>query len=132
MSSSYVKYRGHGFWSFDPYLEHLLSLLADAARHVTDQEWLIGAREHWLNQASGNFAGWIHPMLDEYVTNEESRNILKSLLSTLTSNPGLTTEVRKTAQLLQSLVEGHLATDESSPLDYMVHGPQPYRWRDRA
>ena len=30
MGSSFVEYNGHGFWSWDGYLEHLSFLLAEA------------------------------------------------------------------------------------------------------
>ncbi len=129
MSSSYVRYRGYGFWSFDPYLEHLLVLLAKAVQKIPNQEWSTKARDHWLTQASGNFAGWIDPMFDEYIRDEEHRFVLISALDTLIPQRDLTIEVRKTAELLRSLIEGRMSTDESSPLDYMVRGPQPYNWR---
>lgn len=71
MSSSFVKYRERGFWSWDGYLEHLLALLADEVGPSPEQEWLTDLRDHWRSQASGAFGGWIHPKLDEYVTSEE-------------------------------------------------------------
>ncbi len=125
MSSSYVEYRGHGFWSFDPYLEHLLALLAEAGQKIPNQAWLAEACSHWRAQSSGSFAGWIHPMLDEYVTSDERRSILGSILETAISGSGVTTEVKKTAELLRLLIEEQLETDQTSPLDYMVQGPKP-------
>ena len=64
MSTSFVEYRGRGFWSLDDYLEHVLSLLADRIETSPDEKCLADLGEHWRAQSSGNFRGWIHPHLD--------------------------------------------------------------------
>jgi hypothetical protein len=80
MSSSFVEYRGRGFWSWDGYLEHVLTLLADSIGSVPTQEWLADLRDHWRTQSSGAFSGWIHPNLDEFVTSDERREAVLALL----------------------------------------------------
>jgi hypothetical protein len=104
MSTSFVEYRGRGFWSFDGYLEHALALL------------------------SGAFKGWIHPDFDEYLTHEERRERVLSLLREVLSNTQRAREARETLDLMEALLRGHLNTDASSAPDYMVSGPQPYKW----
>ena len=76
MSSSFVEYRGRGFWSWDGYLEHVLALLADRIGSSPKQEWLVQLRDHWSTQSSGAFSGWIHPKLDEFA--EIQRQIIKA------------------------------------------------------
>lgn len=92
-------------------------------------DWLAHARHHWREQSSRVFSGWIHPNLDEYLTSDERRQILLTLLGILSSRRDITREVEETAELLRKLLTGDLKTDESSPLDYMVTGAHPYKWR---
>jgi hypothetical protein len=129
MSTSFVEYRGRGFWSWDGYLEHVLALLADRIGN-SHQEWLEHLRDHWRAQSSGAFQGWIHPKLDEFVTNDERRETVLALLEDIASQPSLTREAQETARLLEGLLRGQVNTDASSPLDYMVSGPHPYKWSE--
>lgn len=46
MGTSFVAYRGRGFWSWDGYLEHLLALLASEIGPSPNEEWLAPARDH--------------------------------------------------------------------------------------
>lgn len=131
MGSSFVEYRGHGFWSYDAYLEHLLALLAEAVGTSPAEDWLAHARDHWLKMSSGIFSGWIHPNLDEYLTSDEHCQIFLKVLGTIQSREDITREVKETSELLRKLLAGNLETDESSPLDYMVTGIHPYQWRIR-
>lgn len=128
MSTSFVEYRGRGFWSFDGYLEHVLALLADQIGDSPKDKWLADLRDHWLTQSSGAFTGWIHSNLDEYLTHEERRQQVLSIVRTVLSNTQLTREARETLKLIEALLSGHLNTDASSSLDYMVSGSHPYKW----
>lgn len=120
MYSSFVGYGGRGFWSYDGYLEPLLALLADEIGPSPGQAWLDELREHWRSQASGGFSAWIHLKLDEYVTDEERRATVITLIEGATSRTGVPREIRETGMLLESLLKGEITTDESSPLDYMI------------
>jgi hypothetical protein len=124
MSTSFVKYHGRGFWSWDGYLEPLLALLADEIGPSPGQAWLDELRDHWCSQASGVFSAWIHPNLDEYVTSEERLKTVIALIKAVTSNRDVPREVKETGLLMESLLKGEIATDESSPLDYMVSSQQ--------
>jgi hypothetical protein len=128
MSTSFVEYHGRGFWSWDGYLEHVLALLAHRIGNSPQHEWLAELRDHWRTQASGAFHGWIHPQLDEFVTTDERRETVLALLDDIASETDLTQEAKETSSLLASLLRGRIETDESSPLDYMVSGSQPYEW----
>jgi hypothetical protein len=128
MSTSFVEYRGRGFWSWDGYLEHLLRLLADLIGSSGEQGWLADVRDHWRAQSSGAFRGWIHPNLDAFITDDERRDKVLALVGDIVSQSDLPREVRETAKLLNVLLREELATDASSPLDYMVTGPHPYKW----
>lgn len=128
MSTSFVEYQGYGFWSWDGYLEHVLALLADAIGSSTSQEWLRELRDHWRLHSSGVFLGFIHPGLDEFLTNDERRDTVLGLVREISESAGLTREARETAGFLESLLLGKLKTDASSPLDYMVRGDFPYQW----
>jgi hypothetical protein len=76
----------------------------------------------------GAFSGWIHPKLDEFITSDERREAVLALLKGITSQPDLTPEAEQTARLLEALLWGQINTDASSPLDYMISGPHPYKW----
>lgn len=128
MSTSFVEYRGRGFWSWDGYLEHVLALLADRIGSSPNQEWLEELRDHWRAQSSGAFRGWIHPKLDDFVTSDERREKVLALLESITSQHGFTREAEQTVRLLEALLLGQLKTEASSPLEYMVSGPHPYKW----
>jgi hypothetical protein len=128
MSTSFVEYRGRGFWSWDGYLEHVLALLADRIGSSPQQGWQAELRDYWRTQSSGSFRGWINPKLDEFVTSEERCEALLALLGGIISQPGLTPEAQQTARFMDALLRGQLNTDASSPLDYMVSGSQPYEW----
>jgi hypothetical protein len=128
MGTSFVKYQGRGFWSWDGYLEHVLALLADQIGDSTDQTWLVELRDHWRSQSSGIFGGWIHPQLDEFLTDDKRREVVLGMLNRIILTPGLSREARETAQLFEALLRGQLHTDASSKLDYMVSGSHPYEW----
>jgi hypothetical protein len=128
MSTSFVEYRGRGFWSWDGYLEHVLALLVNRIGESPNQKWLEDLRDHWHTQSSGAFRGWIHPKLDEFITSNERRETVLALLESISSQPSLPEEAKQTARLFEKLLRGQMNTDSSSPLDYMVNGPHPYNW----
>lgn len=128
MGTSFVEYRGHGFWSWDGYLEHTLFLLAEAIGESPQELWLNELRDHWREQASGIFTGWIHPNLDDYLTSEDRRNVILTLIEDVRSSADVTPEVTATAEFLRRLLLGEITTDAASPLDYMVSGEHPYEW----
>ena len=129
MGSSFVAYRGQGFWSWDGYLEHLLALLASEIGPSPNEAWLARARDHWLEQSSGNYSAMIDPELDELAGDDPHRVVVLAILDAVCSRHDATHEVIDTGALLGRLLRGDLATTESSPLDYIVSGPLPYQRR---
>ena len=128
MGSSFVEYRGKGFWSRDLYLEHFLACLADVAEASSPEDWLRDAATNWREQSSAGLIGWIHPQFDEYAADEDRRLTVLGLVTQIAQRPGATPELGQTCELAQRLLRGELATDASSPLDYMVRGKAPYPW----
>ena len=119
MSSSFVSYRGKGFWSWDGHLEHVLALLSEKIPTESAAPWLAEVRQHWQEQSSGGFMGWVHPKLDEFAPTEERRKIILQIVEAA-DVADVTPEARATLKLIASLLRGELNTDASSPLDYMV------------
>ena len=128
MGTSFVEYRGRGFWSWDGYLEHVLFLLVEAIGPSPEEPWLNEVRDHWREQSSGAFSAWIHPNLDEYVSSEDRRNVILRLIDDVRSCRDVTPEAAETAEFLRRLILGEITTDAASPLDYMVSGEHPYEW----
>lgn len=128
MGTSFVEYKGRGFWSWDGYLEHVLFLLAEAIGPSPQESWLNEVRDHWHEQASGVFSAWINPDLDEYVSTEDRRNVILELIDAVQSRPDVTPEAGATAEFLKHLILEEITTDAASPLDYMVSGEHPYEW----
>lgn len=128
MATSFVEYRGHGFWSWDGYLEHVLALVAAKLRESPGNDWKAQLRDHWKLQSSGVFSAFMHPQLDNFLTTDERRDELIRMLDEITSEPDLRREARETIRLLKSLLLGEITTDASSSLEYMVTGQFPYDW----
>jgi hypothetical protein len=106
----------------------MLYLLAEAIGPSPQEAWLNEARDHWREQASGTFSSWIHPNLDEYLSNDDRRNLILKLIDDVHSRSDLTPEAAETVEFLRRLILGEITTDEASPLDYMVNGEHPYEW----
>ena len=96
MSTSYVEFREKGFWSWDRYLEDALRAIAQAPVPGADPAWLSEARQHWLRQASGVFAGWIHPQLDEFLPTEDRQQVFLQLADVASQRDDLTPEAAAT------------------------------------
>jgi hypothetical protein len=74
MGSSFIDYRGHGFWTHDAKIEVWLHLLCAEINDADDvPDWLLHAREHWHSQATVGFIGCVSPSLDQHLGNDERR-----------------------------------------------------------
>jgi len=104
MSTSFIEYRGHGFWSWDGYLEHALALLAQSIGNSPEEDWLVSLGDRRREQSSGGFRGSINPRFDELVTNDERQKRVVSLLDGILVRPGLTCEAPNTAKFLHALM----------------------------
>jgi len=125
MSSSFVGYKGKGFWSHDPYLVEALSLCVRVLGTRPAEPWLADLRTHWQAQASGAFAGWVHPDLDDFLTDHRRTWLVLDAVLESQVQPTGSPEARATLELLAQLLRGECTTDESSPLQYMIGGGHP-------
>jgi hypothetical protein len=120
MSTSFIEYRGHGFWSFDAYTERLIEEVANLVLQSAHAAWEMELAAHWKNQASGSFRAWMHLNLDEFLNDERRRDLLVGRVLTAKENHPSGDPVHETAVLLLKLLNGEIKWDASSPLDYMV------------
>ena len=127
MGSSFIEYRGYGFWSADAFIERLARETAAAIEKQTNNEaWQADLAAHWRAQASGNFNGWIHLDLDEFLTGEERRAQIRDVVQSVTKEYAEEDPIYRTGLLLVRLLDGELQTNATSPLGYMV-GTHPSR-----
>lgn len=74
VSTSYVDFRGHGFWTSDGKLEIWLHLLTLAiSRRPVRPEWLDEVRQAWHEQATVGFPGCVSPGLDHWIGDQADR-----------------------------------------------------------
>lgn len=121
MGSSFTEFKGYGFWSRDYFLEEWLrELAAECRKHVPLQPWLTAACGHWELQATGVFNGWVHANLDEFLTDAERVSLIISISERVKDRFPPSCHLNRTGDLFVRLLKGHLNTDASSPLGYMV------------
>jgi len=126
MGSSFIEYRGYGFWSHDPFIERFAAETAGVIEsQVEKQEWEIDLSAHWILQASGVFGGCIHLKLDDFLVSEERRRKLRQIAQSVTEQHAPDDPIHQTGILLLRLLDGQLKTDSSSPLGYMVGRNKP-------
>jgi hypothetical protein len=128
MSTSFVEYRGFGFWSWDPYIERVAGAVADTILSKEEREdWLTELAEHWKLQSSGIFMGWVHLKLDDFLIDEARRIELREFVRLVTEKEIVDSPLHKTGVFLLSLLDGKIAWTAASPLDYMVGYNSAYR-----
>ncbi|MGA9669310.1 MAG: hypothetical protein WBQ94_08885, partial [Terracidiphilus sp.] len=120
MSSSFIRYRGYGFWSDDRFAESLADevALSISARHE-GESWLAELGAHWKLQASGPFRGWMDLLLDDFLTTDERRKELCRIVREVANQHAIEDPIHETGALLGRLLDGEISWTASSPLDYM-------------
>ena len=125
MGSSYIEYRGYGFWSRDSFVEQVAGDVAAAIEGLPAKElWLSQLAAHWKLQASGVFGGCLHLKIDEFASTEPRRLTLRELVQASADRRDHDDLACQTALLLLRLLDGELTTTAASPLDYMVGAPK--------
>jgi hypothetical protein len=82
VGSSYLEYRGAGFWVRDFQAEVWLYLLAQQARAMADApSWLAAAASDWHTQATVGFMGCVSSCLDEHLQTDLGRDAVAIDLS---------------------------------------------------
>ncbi len=73
MGTSFVEYKGFGYWTRDKYLESWLSAMIEQLRRISNREpWQESLMEHWCEQAQID-GGVMSTGLDEFLTDEAKR-----------------------------------------------------------
>ncbi len=124
MSSSFIHYRGYGFWSCDTFTQVVAGEAAEqllASANAGD--WRLQVGEKWRIQATSYFMGCMFLELDEFITTEERRRELCGVLGEIVRKRPHPDPVGRTAELFIRLLNGEISWDASTPLDYMVDGP---------
>jgi hypothetical protein len=117
MGTSYVGYKGHGFWSRDKFLEDWINSLLDVMREQPKIEpWQVSLIEDWRIQATID-GGCMSLRLDYYLSNETKRDVVLSLAKG--SLPRAAPSARRTGELFIALLSEELTTTASSPIDYL-------------
>ncbi|MET8351848.1 MULTISPECIES: hypothetical protein [unclassified Micromonospora] len=77
MGSSYLDYRGSGFWVRDFQAEVWLYLLAQEAKKIPAAPvWLVDAQDDWETQATAGFMGCVSSYLDDHLGTQPDRAAL--------------------------------------------------------
>jgi hypothetical protein len=123
MGTSFIKYKGFGFWSRDSFIESWFSTLIAEMRKLHDLEtWQQALMEHWRIQAIID-GGCMSLKLDEFLADGSREESMLSLAKrALNSSEPLG---RETGELFIKLLEGTLQMNVSSPIDYL-HWPDEH------
>jgi hypothetical protein len=117
MPTSFVEYRGFGFWTRDHHLQAwILAVLREAGELPKLESWEESLKDHWLLQVEID-GGMMALHLDEYAPNETRRETLLCLARKALKNSS--PEGRRTGELFIDLLEGKVSTGISSPTDYL-------------
>lgn len=117
MGSSYVEYRGFGFWTRDKFLSSWLTDLINEMDKLSDPDpWLDALVKEWRIQIEID-GGCMEPSLGKFLDNSDRLTYLISLAEKVL--PNCNPEGFRTAQLFISLLKGKLRTTASSPIDYL-------------
>ena len=117
MGTSYVAYKGFGFWSRDAFLESWLkTLLTEMGTLSARQPWQDDLMKYWSIQSQVD-GGVMSLGLDEFLTDVPREEfVLRTAKQALRhSEPA----ARRTAELFIRLLEGKLTTTVRSPIDYL-------------
>jgi hypothetical protein len=117
MGTSFVEYKGFGFWTRDSFLESWLTTMLDEMRKLPFREpWQESLMEHWRVQAIIN-GGVMSVDLDKFLTDTAREDFLLSLSKeALGQSQPLG---HRTGELFVDLLAGKLKTTASSPIDYL-------------
>ena len=122
MGTSFVEYKGFGFWTRDSFLESWLTTLLDEMRKLQQLEpWQQSLMARWHIQAAID-GGCIAVGLDEFLTDGTKKDFLLLLAKGSLEHSKLIG--RRTGELFIDLLSGKLKTTVSSPIDYLGSPPE--------
>jgi hypothetical protein len=74
VGTSFIDYRGRGFWTRDAKIELWLYVLCIEINHADDvPDWLLQVRDEWYIQATAGAVGCVSPSLDQHLGNDNQR-----------------------------------------------------------
>jgi hypothetical protein len=74
MTTSFIEFRGNGFWVHDPEIELFLALLCRQTIETgSTPQWLLAARDDWLFQSTAGLHGLVSPNLDRHIGEDQAR-----------------------------------------------------------
>lgn len=121
MGTSFVEYKGFGFWTRDSYLESWLgALLNEMQKLPTLEPWQKALTEHWRVQATID-GGVVSVDLDHFLTDHIREDFVRTLAEGALENSDRLGH--RTGELFLDLLAGKLTTTVSSPIDYL-NGPE--------
>ena len=125
MGTSFIKYKGFGFWSRDSFIESWLTTLIVEMRKLQGDDlktWQHALIEEWRIQIIID-GGCMSLRLDEFLIDGAREGLMLFLAKrALNFSDPLG---RETGELFIKLLEGQLETNESSPIDYL-HWPEEH------
>jgi hypothetical protein len=81
MGTSFVKFKEHGYWTRDQFLEGLLFMLVREIKKLDiKEEWHQTIIDEWTNASTLGYSGCVPSSLDELFDNEDKIKVLKDLL----------------------------------------------------
>jgi len=117
MGSSFIEYKGFGFWSRDSYIESWLrTLLGELEKLPTPDPWHKALIDHWRTQIVLD-GGWMTIGLDRFLTDRAREQYILTLAKRVL--PLCEPLGRRTGELFIDLLEGGIRTNASSPVDYL-------------
>ncbi len=144
MGTSYVELNDRGFWAHDTFLEGLYFLLAREFNKIEDKQvWQKELITKFNSAATADFIGCVPSYLYYFDTSDKIELLRKSLLyiqKELCENPNFLNNMEfpkgnlgnvvwvnltvkryiNITRLTLDLINGHLTTDASSPIDYWI------------
>lgn len=117
MGTSYVEYKGFGFWTRDRYLASWIeSILKDFEKRARLDSWHESLIVCWKIQIEIG-GGCMTLGLDELLDTEERRCDMLTIADRVL--PQLNDEARRTGELFIALLKQELRSTVDSPIDYL-------------
>lgn len=148
MASSFVEFKGSGFWANDFYLEVWVYYFVKEIEKINSPipVWLQELKQDWLKMATVGMLGSINLSLDSYVTDEERKKVLLDIAKKTNhsffnngdvlpleiankpfkptkyfTEPPETSTVLKVGKFFIKLLRGKLTYKASGPFEYLKH-----------
>jgi hypothetical protein len=117
MGTSFVEYKGFGFWTRDSYLASWLkALITEMQELPTLEPWQKQMVEHWNVQSTLD-GGVMSVDLGSFVTGSKHEAAILTVAESALGHSE--SQARRTGELFIDLLRGKLRTTVSSPIDYL-------------